>query len=463
MREQKEQKGFKDEADLLLTGEILLPMNGRGPIEKGSVAIKGGSILAVGSRADLLKGFNPLKELNLAGHLIMPGLINTHTHAAMSLFRGLADDLPLMEWLNNYIFPAEKHIDAELVNLGTKLACLEMIRSGTTTFKDMYLFEEAVAQAASDMGIRAVAGEVLYDFPSPNYGPIGAGFEYTLRMIERWKTHPLINAAVEPHSPYLCSPDLLKRANEIALNTDSMLILHVSETKDEVKTIKERFGTTPIRHLERLGVLGPHVLAVHCVWLDDEEIRILAKHQVKVAHCPESNMKLAAGIAPIPHMLDAGVCVGLGTDGCASNNNLDLFQEMDSAAKLHKVHTFDPTVMNARTVLEMATVKGACALGLGDKTGSLEPGKKADIIAIDIDQPHLLPLYNIPSQLVYAALGADVDTVIINGKVLLYNRQFTQCDPQGIIDEANKWAKKIKKEILWPAGKGDQPSKFENK
>jgi len=220
-------------------------------------------------------------------------------------------------------------------------------------------------------------------------------------------------------------------------------MIHLSETADEVSQVKERYGTTPVRHLERLGILGPHVLAVHCVWLDDEEIRIMAEHQVKVAHCAESNMKLAAGIAPIPKLLQAGVTVGIGTDGCASNNNLDMFQEMDTAAKLHKVATSDPTVMDAQTTLEMATIRAAKALGLENEIGSLEPGKKADIICLDLNQPHLTPLYNIPSQVVYAASGLDVDTVIINGQILLQDRCFIQCDPRDILREAKKWVTKI--------------------
>ncbi|MGA1795793.1 MAG: amidohydrolase [bacterium] len=438
-------------ADLLITGGIVLPMNGRPPISEGGVAIRGDRILAVGERGEICRTFTADRTLDKPAHLIMPGLVNTHTHAAMSLFRGLADDLPLMEWLNTYIFPAERRIDAGLVHLGTRLACCEMIRTGTTTFKDMYLYEDAVAEATALMGMRAVVGEVLYDFPSPNYGPFEEGLAYTRRMIEKWRGHPLVRVAVEPHSPYLCSPESLREAHRIAEDEQCPLVLHLAETRDEVEQIRQRYGTTPVRHLERLGILGPHVLAVHCVWLDEEEIRLLAEHQVKVAHCPESNMKLAAGIAPVPALLRAGVTVGLGTDGCASNNNLDMFQEMDMAAKLHKVATGDPTVMDAPTVLAMATTEAARALGLADEIGSLEPGKRADIICLDLNQPHLTPLYNIPSQLVYAASGLDVDTVIVNGEILLSDRRFTRCDPQEIMEEVKRWAGTIREEILIPA------------
>jgi len=440
----------KTQADLMITGDFLLPMDGQDPLNDAGVVVKGDRILAVGKRSDLCSKYESEKILDMPGHLIMPGLINTHTHAAMSLFRGLADDLPLMDWLSHYIFPAEKRIDSRLVDLGTRLACLEMIRTGTTTFKDMYLYEESVAEAAAQMGMRGVVGEVLYDFPSPNYGPPEAGLSYARKMIEKWKGHSLVRVAVEPHSPYTCSPDLLEKANEIAVKERCLLVIHLSETRDEVEQIKQRYGTTPVRHLERLGILGPHLLAVHCVCLDDEEIRILAEHQVKVAHCPESNMKLAAGIAPVPGLLEAGVTVGLGTDGCASNNNLDMFQEMDMAAKLHKVATLDPTVMDAQTTLEMATIRAARALGIEDEVGSLEPGKKADIICLDLNQPHLTPLYHIPSQIVYAASGLDVDTVIINGEIRLQNRCFTQCDPREILREVKKWGERISEEILVP-------------
>ena len=437
----------KSQVDLLLSGGFILPMDGRAPLSESAIAVKGDRILDMGRQADLFSKYQAEMTLDMSDHLIMPGLINTHTHAAMSLFRGLADDLPLMDWLNHYIFPAEKRIDKHLVYLGTQLSCLEMIRTGTTTFKDMYLYEEAVAEAAAQMGTRAVVGEVLYDFPSPNYGSPEDGLAYTHQLIKKWHGHPLVRIAVEPHSPYLCAPDLLRQANRIAIRENCLFAIHLAETADELKQIRERYGTTPVRHMERLGILGPHVLAVHSVWLDDEEIRIMAEHQVKVAHCAESNMKLAAGIAPVPKLLQAGVTVGLGTDGCASNNNLDMFQEMDTAAKLHKVATSDPTVMDAQTTLEMATIKGAKALGLEDEIGSLEPGKKADIICLDLNQPHLTPLYNIPSQLVYAASGLDVDTVIINGRILLRDRCFTQCDPGNILKEAGNWAQKISEKL----------------
>lgn len=374
----------------------------------------------------------------------MPGLVNTHTHAAMVAFRGLADDLPLMTWLNDYIFPAESKLDEEKVYRATLHACSEMIMSGTTCFCDMYLFEDAVARAAKRAGMRAVVGEVLYDFPSPNYGPIEQGFAYSEILIEKWKNDPLIKIALEPHSPYLCSPDLLKKAFLIAKAHDLRLVIHVSETESEVKNIKEKYGLTPIGHLADLGILAPNLLTCHCVVLTDEDILLLRQFDVKVAHNPESNMKLASGISPIPRLLKEGICVGLGTDGCASNNNLDLFQEMDTAAKLHKVNTFDPTVLDSTTALRMCTIEAARALGLEKITGSLEVGKKADIILLDTKKPHLTPMYNPASHLVYAARGSDVKTTIINGEVVMEDGSLLTLDLEKTMDDIRKIAENIR-------------------
>ena len=320
--------------------------------------------------------------LDAGGGAVLPGLINTHTHAAMTLLRGLADDLPLMDWLENHIFPAERRMTGEWVYWGTLLACAEMILSGTTTFCDMYLFEAEVARAAREAGMRALVGEVLYDFPSPNYGPLEKGFEYTRDLIRQYRDDPLISVAVEPHTPFTCAPELLLRAKGLADEFRVPLIIHLAETRTEEDQIRKRYGVSPTQHLARLGLLDEHLIAVHCVVLSEADQNTLAAAGVKVAHCPESNMKLASGVAPVVELLRRGVSVGLGTDGCASNNNLDLFQEMDSAAKLHKVHHLDPTVMDARTVFRMATRGGARVLGLESRVGSLEAGKKADIIIL---------------------------------------------------------------------------------
>ena len=431
-------------ADILVSNGTVLTMDAADRrIENGAVAIKDDSVLAVGE-AENFSDWQTGRVINARGGLIMPGLVNTHTHAAMTCFRGIADDLPLMTWLNDHIFPAEAKLDLEKVYWGALLACAEMILSGTTCFCDMYLFEDEVARAAHDAGVRAVVGEVLYDFPSPNYGPLEKGFEYSEMLIDKWKDNPLITIAVEPHSPYLCAPDLLKKAFSLTQTHEIPLIIHISETESEVAGIKDRYGSTPLGHLAALDVLAPNLLACHCVVLSDEDISLLKNFDVKVAHCPESNMKLASGIAPIPVLIREGICVGLGTDGCASNNNLDLFSEMDMAAKLHKVNSGDPTVMDAGTVLKMCTIDGARALGLEKVTGSIEPGKKADIIVIDTRQPHLTPMYNPVSHIVYAARGGDVATTIINGKVVMQDRKLLSINVQEVMEIIRMFAKDIK-------------------
>jgi 5-methylthioadenosine/S-adenosylhomocysteine deaminase len=422
-------------ADILITnGWVLTLDSGSRAIPGGAVAVCGERIAAVG-RAEELADWKSRRVIDARGGIIMPGLVNTHTHAAMTCFRGLADDLPLMTWLNDHIFPAEATLDSRSVYCGSLLACAEMISSGTTTFCDMYLFEDAVAQAAQQAGMRAVVGEVLYDFPSPNYGPIEKGFEYTERLVGAYRGDPLITIAVEPHSPYLCAPALLTRASDLAARHGLPLVIHLSETAAEVATVRERYGRTPAGHLHHLGLLAPNMLACHCVALTEADIDLLRQYDVKVSHNPESNMKLASGIAPVPQLLKAGVCVGLGTDGAASNNNLDLFQEMDTAAKIHKVQSLDPTVLDAGSVLRMATIDAARALGLSERIGSLEPGKLADIIILDTRKPHLVPIYHPVSQLVYAARGSDVETVLINGRLVMENGRILTFDVERAMQE----------------------------
>jgi 5-methylthioadenosine/S-adenosylhomocysteine deaminase len=438
--------------DLLIKNGVILTMDKEGSIlEQGHVAVKGDRIASIG--AGQAKNGKAKKVIDAGGGLVLPGLINAHTHAAMSLFRGLADDLPLMEWLNNYIFPVESRMDGDFVHVGTLLACAEMILSGTTTFCDMYLFEDEVAKAAREAGMRCLVGEVLYDFPSPNYGPIEKGLAYTESLIQKWRDDPLVSIAVEPHSVYTCSPDLLVAANGLALKYGIPLIIHVAETASEIDVVKERYGKRPFEHLESLGVLGPHLIADHCVHLDESEMEKIAKHHVKVINNPESNMKLASGVCPVSELLARGITVALGTDGCASNNNLDLFAEMDTAAKLHKLRTMDPTVMDAFTVLRMATNHGAKALGYGDLIGSLEKGKKADIIVVDTHKPHLTPMYNPYSHLVYAAKGHDVSHSIINGRLVMENRRLLGLDLQKVMAKAREKAKQV---LRWlsepPAG-----------
>ncbi len=425
---------------LIRNGSVLTMDSQDTVIEDGAVAVAGDRIVEVGTEDALTASYQAAKTIDARGGIIMPGLVNTHTHAAMSLFRGLADDLSLMTWLNDYIFPAEAKLTFDTVRQGARLACSEMILSGTTTFCDMYLFEEATAQAAKEAGMRAVVGEVIYDFPSPNYGPVEEGLKYTEALIEKWRDDPIISIAVEPHSVYLCSPDLLQKARAIADRNCVPMVIHLAETEREVAQIRERYGRTPVAHLANIGFLNPNLIADHCVVLTAEDMMLLKDFDVSIAHNPESNMKLASGVAPIPELLKHGITVGIGTDGCASNNNLDMFQEMDTVAKLHKVHTLDPTVMDARTVVRMATIDGARVLGLGDITGSLEAGKKADIIIIDIKRPHLIPLYDICSHLVYAVTGSDVVTTIVNGRILMEDRLLTTLDVDEVMAASNRIA-----------------------
>jgi 5-methylthioadenosine/S-adenosylhomocysteine deaminase len=430
-------------ADILVTNGTVLTLDaGNTEIINGAVAIAKDTITAVGP-GDEFGEWSVSRVIDANGGIIMPGLINSHTHAAMTCFRGLADDLQLMTWLNDHIFPAEAKLDEHKVFWGTLLACAEMIMSGTTCFCDMYLYEDAVARAAKEAGVRAVVGEVLYDFDSPNYGPIEKGFEYTQTLIDTWKGDPLVSIAVEPHSTYLCAPELLKRAFNLAQAFNLPLVIHLAESKSEVEQIKKRYGRTPVEHLAGLDVLAPNVLACHCVELTPNDITLLQRSDVKVAHNVESNMKLASGVAPIPCLLKEGICVGMGTDGCASNNDLDLFLEMDTVAKLHKAKTLDPTAMDARTVLRMATIQGARALGLDESIGSLEKGKKADLIIIDTHKPHLTPMYNPVSHLVYAAMGSDVRTSIINGAIVMEEGHLKTINQKSVLNNIIRIANEI--------------------
>lgn len=435
----------KEPVSLLVEGAWVLTQNdARQIFSPGAVAVQGAEITAVGPPAELKTRYQPAQVLSYPLGLILPGLINAHTHAAMSLFRGLADDLPLEEWLNNYIFPAERCLNGEYVFWGTKLAVAEMLLSGTTTFCDMYLFADAVAQAAAETGIRAVVGEVLYDFPSPNYGPPDAGLRFSENLVKVWEDHPRVQVAIQPHAVYTCSPDLLQKCQALADKYNTRLIIHLSETSREVADCQARYGVTPVGHLHRLGLLTPRLLADHAVVLTEEDLDLLAARGAGVAHCPESNMKLASGMAPVAELLARGVPVGLGTDGCASNNNLDLFQEMDTAAKLQKVRALDPTLLPAGAALDLATRGGARVLGLEREVGALAPGLKADLVVLNLDQPHLTPLYDPYSHLVYAAGGGDVQTVVVHGQVLVQDRRLLSFDLEETLARARELAQGIR-------------------
>ncbi len=440
----KQKKDHHQKADLIISGQYLLPTAQESDvIINGAIAIKDDRILATGPAAELATRFPETKILHEPHGLIMPGLINTHTHAAMSCLRGMADDLELMGWLQDHIFPIEAQLTPQMVYQSTQLSIAEMIRSGTTSFCDMYLFSKEVARAAAESGMRAWIGEVLYDFPSPCYGELENGFAYTRELLAEYDNHPTISITVDPHSVYTCAPSLLERLNIMAQDHQSLIVIHLSENAAEVNGCQAQYGCSPVEHLDRLGLLHDRTLAAHCVILNEDEIDLLAKRDVKVSHCPESNMKLASGVAPIPQMLAAGITVGLGSDGAASNNNVDLFGEMNSAAKLHKVTTLDPTVMDSSTTLHAATQGGADCLLAGGSVGSLTPGKKADLIILDLNQPHLTPLYHLPSHLVYAARGTDVIHSMINGRFVMQQRQLLTLDEKAILAQAQALGKTI--------------------
>ena len=429
---------------LLLSGRYLLTMEeGCPPIEEGALLIAGENIAAVGKTAELLQRYPQAPRLHTPHGLIMPGLVNVHTHAAMSLFRGLADDLPLMRWLNDYIFPVEATLSAEMVQVGTLLSLCEMIRSGTTSFCDMYLFAGAVAEAVEESGMRAWLGEAIYDFPSPSYGELENGLALTEELIARYREHPLINMTLVAHAVYTCSPALLTRVANMARQANLPLAIHLAENEEEEKSCRERYGLSPVHHLEQLGLLGPNLIAAHCVMPDDAEIALLARRGVKVAHCPHSNMKLGSGIAPVDTMLAAGICVGLGTDGSASNNTVDMFAEMASMARIHKARRRDPLPVTAQEALHCATLGGAKVLGAEQVIGSLAVGKKADCIVLDLDQPHLTPLYHPVSHLVYATKGSDVLHSMVNGRILMQDRKLCTLDETAILCQAREIAQVV--------------------
>ncbi len=442
---QQENRPERKRVDILFLNGLVLTLDTNSTIfNPGGIAIRDGKIEAAGPSDKIESAFESSETLDISGCVALPGLINAHTHAAMTLFRGLADDLPLMDWLQDHIFPAERMLNEEWVYWGTMLACAEMILSGTTAFCDMYLFEHKVAEAAKRAGMRALVGEVLYDFPSPAYGEIENGLGHTESLIEMWRGDPLVRIAVEPHALYTCSPDLLKKCHEISARHDVPLVVHLAENEAEVKQILDRYGRRPVEHLETLGLLGRRLVADHCVAVNETDIGLLAENRVNVVHNPESNMKLASGIAPVPRLLESGITVALGTDGCASNNNLDMFGEMDTCAKLHKAATLDPTVLSAATALRMATGSGARALGWEGRTGEIAPAMLADLIVVDFRKPHLTPAYNPVSHLVYAAGAADVRHSVIGGRLVMKERMLLTLDLEEIFGHVREFAKKAR-------------------
>ena len=433
-------------ADLILTGGTVVTMDAeRRILAPGAVAIRGATIAAVGPADAVTAAWEADSVIDTSGQVVLPGLINTHGHAPMVLYRGLADDLALMEWLERYIFPAEaKTVSPAMVRTGTRLAALEMIRTGTTTFVDMYYFEEEVARAAREAGLRGVLGQTVIRFPVPDAPTPAAALERARRFLEAFAGDPLVTPAVAPHAAYTLDRDALVASRDLAAKHGAPLLIHLSETEDEVRMVREQTGQRPVAYLEALGLLGPRLLAAHAVWLDADEIALLRRHGVGVSHNPESNMKLASGVAPVPAMIEAGVAVGLGTDGAASNNDLDMFEAMRQAALLHKVHKRDPRVVPARTALAMATIDGARALGMADRIGSIEPGKLADLIVVDMTRPGQTPLYDPVSHLVYTTRGTDVRMTIVNGRVLMRDRQVLSLDETQVLREAREMASRVR-------------------
>lgn len=415
-------------------------------IEDCFVGIKDDVIVFAGRNTNSGNGtFKAMETIDASGCIVMPGLVNTHTHIPMVCFRGMADDLPLMDWLGKHIWPAEmRFVNKKMVYDGAMLAMAEMILSGTTTFCDGYFYEDEIAHALENAEMRAVVSQGFADFVMPDKPAVKKMMKAADCFVEHWLPRaPLITPAFFCHSPYTCSPETLTRVKDAARDAGILYLIHLLENKDETDIILNRYGKKPVRHLFDLGVLDHRTIAVHCNWLTSEDINVVADCGVMVSHNPESSMKLAAGVAPVPEMLKKGLTVGLGTDGCASNNDMDMFREMDSAAKVHKVTSLDPTVMNAETVCRMATIGGAKVLGLDKFIGSIEKGKKADIILIDMNQPHLTPLYNCYSHLVYASRGADVRTSIINGRMVMRDRQLLTIDIQSAMKKVRSIAAEI--------------------
>jgi 5-methylthioadenosine/S-adenosylhomocysteine deaminase len=440
------QTAKKEKVDLLITGGTIVTMDGeRRVLEDATIAVKGDAIVAVGPRGEVEGKYFATQTVSAKGKLVLPGFINGHTHGAMTLFRGLHDDVTLDEWLRKYIFPAEaKNVTEEFVRWGTRLAAAEQIRGGVTTFADMYYFEDAVAEETKAAGMRGVLGETFIDFPAPDNKSNAAMLEYTEKFLKHWQGDPLIHAAPAPHSIYTCSQKTLQDAASLARKYNAPILIHVAEMKKELEDSRAQNGMTPVQYLDKIGILGPDVVAAHCIFVDETDRKILAERKVGCVHNPSSNMMLASGVSPVPEMRGAGVAVGLGTDGPAgSNNDLDLMEEMDLAAKLAKITKSDPLALNAKAVVEMATIDGARALHMEKEIGSLEVGKKADLILIGLDAPNAVPMYEAYAQLAYALKGSDVETVVIGGRIVMRDRKLLTVDEAAAVAKAREYKIKI--------------------
>jgi 5-methylthioadenosine/S-adenosylhomocysteine deaminase len=436
----------RENVDLIVSGATVVTMDANRAIyEDGSVAVKGDSIVAVGPRTEIESRYKAQQTIDGKGKLVLPGFVNGHTHVPMTLFRGLHDDVTLNDWLYKYIFPAEaKNVNEEFVRWGTRLAAAEQIRAGVTTFADMYYFEDAVADETKAAGMRGVLGETFIDFPAPDNKSEAEMLAYTERFLKKWQGDPLIHAAPAPHSIYTCSKKTLQDAAALARKYHAPILIHVAEMKKERDDSEKQNGMSPVQYLEKIGLLGPDIVAAHCIFVDEADRKLLAERNVGCVHNPSSNMMLASGVSPVPEMRAAGIAVGLGTDGPAgSNNDLDLMEEMDLAAKLAKITKMDPLALNAKAVVEMATIDGARALHMEKEIGSLETGKKADLVLIGLDAPHAVPMYDVYAQLAYALKGSDVETVVIGGRVVMRERKLLTVKEEEVLQKTREYRKSV--------------------
>ena len=448
-------QGTQRQVSLVVTNATVVTMDAAGRvIANGAVAVDGSDIVGVDTADAIGRQFRGAETIDAAGQVVMPGLINTHTHAPMVLFRGLADDLSLMDWLTKYIFPAEaKTVSPEFVRAGTRLATLEMIQSGTTTYADMYYFEEEVAKETKAAGMRGVLGETIIQFPVADAKTPAEALARAETFIKTFKGDALVTPAVAPHAIYTNDGATLTAARNLSKRYGVPTLIHLAETQDEVKTTQEKYKQSPVAYLDSLGFLSPGVLAAHAVWVSDADVAVLKARGVGVSHNPESNMKLASGTAPVPAYLKAGVALGLGTDGAASNNDLDMFESMRMAAFLHKLQSMDPRAVSAKDALQMATIGGARALGMERQIGSLETGKKADLIVVGMSSARQTPMYDPISHLVYVTRGDDVRTTIVNGKVLMRDRKMLTLNEPAILQETRGWADMVRAAVKVDAAK----------
>jgi 5-methylthioadenosine/S-adenosylhomocysteine deaminase len=440
----------KRAVDLIVSGGTVVTMDGaRAVYQDGSLAVRGDSIVAVGPRAEIESHYRGAQVIDARGHLVLPGFINGHTHVPMTLFRGLHDDVTLNDWLYKYIFPAEaKNVNEDFVRWGTRLAAAEQIRAGVTTFADMYYFEDAIAEETKAAGMRGVLGETFIDFPAPDNKSEAEMLAYTEKFLKRWQGDPLIHAAAAPHSIYTCSKKTLQDAAALARKYHAAILIHVAEMKKEWEDSEKANGMSPVQYLENIGVLGPDMLAAHCIFVDEADRKLLAERGTGCVHNPSSNMMIASGVSPVAEMRAAGVAVGLGTDGPAgSNNDLDLMEEIDLAAKLAKISKMDPLALNAKAVVEMATIDGARALHMQKNIGSLEAGKKADLVLISLNEPNAVPMYDIYAQIAYSLKESDVDTVLIGGRVVMRDRRLLTVDEPAVLEKAREYGMAVKKSL----------------